>query len=67
MKLALIPILIALCLPSCASKSDPTFMNNASASINGGFITTANGPMMAPGIETPAVHPFFGTPIATRP
>jgi hypothetical protein len=62
MKTHLTMILAAvLLLASCATRSDPTFMNNASASINGGWMDAGSGQMMmSPGIQTPTVHPFFG-------
>lgn len=54
---------ISMFLVSCAAPSDPGFMQNASAAINGGTIATPAGAMMAPGLQNRnRVHPFFGTP-----
>lgn len=62
---ALALLVTGMALASCATRSDPTFMNNAAAAMHGGMIASPAGDMMmSPGIRTPAVHPFFGTPVA---
>lgn len=69
MKTRLLAIIILVCLLSgciltgCASPSDPTFINNASAAINGGFIVSPDGTLASPGLQNRnRIHPFFGTP-----
>jgi hypothetical protein len=48
-------------LPSCATRSDSTFMENAGAAMHGGMIATPAGMMMSPGIDNRnRPHPFFG-------
>lgn len=60
--LAAIGVIIGL-LTSCASSSDPTFMANASAAINGGIIESPSGAAMSPGLQNKnRPHPFFGAP-----
>lgn len=55
-------LLVAL-LSSCAAPSDPEFMKQSSAAINGGLIATPSGAMMSPGLQNRnRVHPFFGAP-----
>lgn len=60
----LLCILVAALLCSCSSPSDPTFMRNAGASINGGTVQSADGRMMlSPGLQNRnRPHPFFGAP-----
>lgn len=56
-------LLVTMLVTSCAAPSDPTFMQNAAASINGGMIGGPAGAMMAPGLQNRnRPHPFFGTP-----
>lgn len=61
MKPKLLLILAALALPCCATRSDPTFMNNAAAAMHGGMIASPVGVMMSPGLQNRnRPHPFFG-------
>lgn len=56
-----VAVACAMVTCSCASKGDPTFMNNASAAINGGPVMLPGGQVsFSPGQNTPEVHPFFG-------
>ncbi len=60
-------ILLAVLLSGCAMGGDKEFMRAASASINGGWVDAGSGQvMMARGVQTPTVHPFFGTPVSRR-
>jgi hypothetical protein len=58
----LIPLLAAIALlPSCATRSDSTFMENAGAAMHGGMIASPAGVMFSPGIDNRnRPHPFFG-------
>lgn len=60
-KLMLLLAAIAL-LPSCATRSDSTFMDNAGAAIHGGAIVSPLGDVMySPGIQNRnRIHPFYG-------
>lgn len=55
---------IFLALTGCSTPSDPTFMRNASAAIQGGMVQTPDGRMMmSPGLQNRShPHPFFGAP-----
>jgi hypothetical protein len=54
--------LLSSCIISCVSKRDTEFMQNSSAAIHGGYITTPEGTAFSMGQQTPDVHPFFGAP-----
>lgn len=60
-KAATLALAAIMLLASCATRSDPTFMNNASAAINGGWMDAGAGAMRSPGLQNRnRVHPFFG-------
>lgn len=63
MNLKLFAVALALLLPSCGSVTDPTFMNNASASQNGGVVEFGDGTRaFVPPAPKPTQHLFFGQP-----
>lgn len=61
-KLIVLTGVVGLC--SCATPSDPAFMQAASAGINGGLVQTSDGRMMmSAGLQNRnRPHPFFGAP-----
>jgi hypothetical protein len=56
--------LLIMSLSSCSTPSDPVFMQNAGAAINGGPVTTLGGTMMmSSGLQNRnRPHPFFTAP-----